>query len=161
MSVFLTSNFTPRVLNEFRVSWQRSANVTSATDPSSEIIPSIEIPELGLTGFAASASRTAIGLAANLPFLSFNNTYQLQETVAWTRGAHALKFGLDFRRVDLKSFFFPFIRGRLTYPTSQAELGLPAGTVSIQNLINDVAAVADIRKPLPGGSAIQYFRWYD
>jgi hypothetical protein len=161
MSVFLTSNFTPRVLNEFRVSWQRRANVTSATDPSSESIPSIEIPELGLTGFAASASRTAIGLAANLPFFSFNNTYQLQETVAWTRGAHALKFGLDFRRVDLKSFFFPFIRGRLTYPTSQAGLGLPAGTVSIQNFINDVAAVADIRKPLPGGSAIQYFRWYD
>jgi hypothetical protein len=161
MSVFLTSSFTPRVLNDFRVSWQRLATVTSATDPSSETIPSIEIPELGLTGFAASASRTGIGLAINLPFSQFNNTYQLQETIVWTRGTHALKFGLDFRRVDLKSFFFPFIRGRLTYPSSQAGLGLPAGTVSIQNFIDDVAAVADIRKPLPGGDAIQHFRWYD
>ena len=161
MSVFLTSSFTPRVLNEFRVSWQRLATVTSATDPSSETIPSIEIPELGLTGFAGSASRTAIGLAVNLPEFRFNNTYQVQETIAWTRGAHALKFGLDLRRVDLKSFFFPFIRGRLTYPTSQTGLGLPLGTVSIQNFIDDVAAVADIRKPLPGGQAIQYYKWYD
>ncbi len=63
--------------------------------------------------------------------------------------------------MDLKSFFFPFIRGRLTYPTSQAGLGLPAGTVSIQNFINDVAAVANINKALPGGQPIRYFRWYD
>ncbi len=161
MSVFVTSIFTSRAMNEFRISWQRLANVTSATDPSSETIPSIEIPELGLTGFAASASRTAIGLAINLPNGGSNNTYQLQETIAWTRGTHALKFGLDFRRVDRKSVFFPFIRGRLTYPTSQTGLGLPAGTVSIQSFIDDVAAVANINKPLPGGQATKYFRWYD
>ena len=161
MSVFFTSSFTPRVLNEFRLSWQRWANVTSAADLSAETIPSIEIPELGLTGFAASASRTAIGLAINLPNGQVNNTYQLQETMAWTRGAHAVKFGLDFRRVDIKSIFFPFIRGRLTYPTSQAGLGLAAGTVSIQNFIDDVAAVANINKPLPGGQPVKYFLWYD
>ena len=161
MSVFFTSSFTPRMLNEFRVSWQRRANKASAADPSSETIPSIEIPELGLTGFAASASRTAIGLAVNLPQGQFNNRYQLQETIAWTRGAHAMKFGLDLRRVDIKSFFFPFIRGRLTYPTSQAGLELPAGTVSIQNFINDVATVADINKPLPGGQTVQYYLWHD
>ncbi len=161
MSVFVTSIFTPRVLNEFRISWQRLANVTSAADPSSETIPSIEVPELGLTGFAADASRTAIGLAVNLPNSRWNNTYQLQETIAWTRGAHALKFGVDFRRVDTKSISFPFVRGRLTYPTSQTGLGLPLGTVSIQNFIDDVAAVAEIRKPLPGGQAIRYFLWHD
>ena len=161
MSAFVTSSFTSRVLNELRISWQRLANASSATDPSSETIPSIEIPELGLTGFAADASRTAIGLAVNLPQGGINNTYQLQETIAWTRGTHALKFGLDFRRVDRKSVFLPFIRGRLTYPTNQAGLGLPAGTVSIQNFIDDLAAVANINKPLPGGQPIKYFRWYD
>ncbi|MGH9794061.1 MAG: carboxypeptidase regulatory-like domain-containing protein [Candidatus Acidiferrales bacterium] len=161
MSVFFTSSFTPRVLNESRISWQRRANATSAADPSSETIPSIEIPEMGLTGFAASASRTAIGLPINLPNGGSNNTYQLQETIAWTRGAHALKFGLDIRRVDIKSTFFPFIRGRLTYPSSQAGLGLAAGTVSIQNFVDDVAAVANINKPLPGGQTTRYFRWYD
>lgn len=161
LSVYFTSGLTPRVLNEFRVSWQRLANVNSPSDPSSETIPSIEIPELGLTGFAASAARTAIGLAVNAPNSGWNNTYQLQETIAWTRGAHALKFGLDFRRVDRKSIFSPFIRGRLSYPTNQAGLGLPAGTVSIQNFIDDLAAVANINKPLPGGQPVQHFLWHD
>ena len=161
ISVFVTSSLTPRVLNELRFSWQRLANATSASDASSETIPSIEIPELGLTGFAASESRTAIGLAVNLPNGGFNNTFQFQETISWTRGAHALKFGLDFRRVDRKSVLFPFIRGRLRYPTNQAGLDLPAGTVSIQNFIDDLAAVANINKPLPGGQPFKYFRWYD
>ena len=161
MTVFVTSSFTPRVLNEFRSSWQRLAGVSSPSDPASETIPSIEVPELGLTGFAGSASRTAIGLAVNSPNSSFNNTYQLQETISWTRGPHALKFGIDFRRVDKKSIFFPFIRGRLTYPSNQTGLGLPAGTVSIQRFIDDIATVASINKPLPGGQAVRYFLWYD
>src|SRR5260370_36916217 len=80
MSVFLTSSFTPRVLNEFRVSWQRLATVTSATNPSSETIPSIEIPELGLTGFAVSASPPAVGLAGNLPACPVHDTHQGRET---------------------------------------------------------------------------------
>ena len=37
MSVFFTSIFTPRVLNELRFSWQRFANGTSATNPASAI----------------------------------------------------------------------------------------------------------------------------
>ena len=161
MSVFLTSNFTPSVLGEFRISWQRLATVTSATDPSAATIPSMEIPELGLTGFAASDSRTAIGLAVNQPQSRNNDTYQLQETIAWTRGPHALKVGIDFRRVDLKSIFLPFIRGRLTYSSNQAGLALSSGTVSIQNFINDVASIAAINKPLPGGQTSRYYGWYD
>ena len=161
LSVSFTSSFTPRVLNEFRLSWQRWAGRSSASDPQSETIPSIEIPELGLTGFAASESRTAIGLAVNSPNSGRNNTYQLQETIAWTRGAHALKFGVDLRRTEQESSFLPFIRGRLSYPTSQSGLGLPAGTVSIQNFVDDVAAVANINKPLSDGRPIKYFQWHD
>ncbi len=161
LSVFLTSSVTPRVLNEFRVSWHRLANAFSATDPQSGTIPSIEIPEMGLVGITASPSRTAIGLAVNLPQSGVTNTYQLQNTTAWTRGAHVLKFGIDFRRVQWSIDVFPFIRGRLTYPTIQTGLGLSAGTVSVQRFIDDVAAAATINKPLPGGRATQDFRWYD
>jgi hypothetical protein len=161
IALALTSSITPRVLNEFRISWKRLRTVTSASDPKAESIPSIEIPEMGLTGFAASESRTGIGLPVNLPLSGFKNAYQFQETVARTRGAHALKFGADIRLEDTNSIFFPFLRGRLTYPTSQSGLGLPAGTVSIQNFIDDLAAVASINKPLPGGQTDQHFRWYD
>lgn len=147
-TAYFNSVFTPRLLNEFRVSYQRLGTITSASDPSSEQIPSIEIPELGLTGFNAAASRTAIGLAVNLPQFRYNNTYQIQETISYTVGGHALKAGLDFRRIDVKSFFFPTIRGLLRYPTLQA-------------FVDDVAEAANINKPLPGGEAIQYYKWYD
>ena len=148
MVVSLSSTLTPRLLNVFQASWQRLSTNTSAADPSSEAIPSIEITQLGLTGFNAAASRTALGLAVNLPQFRFNNTYQLQETISWVRGSHSIKFGMDLRRVDVKSFFFPTIRGLLRYD-------------SLQTFVNDVAAAANINKPLPGGAAINYYKWYD
>jgi hypothetical protein len=147
-TVSFTSVLTPRIFNEVRASYQRLGTNTSASDLSSEEIPSIEIPELGLTGFNAAASRTAIGLAVNLPQFRFNNTYQLQETISYTIGSHGLKAGIDFRRVEVKSFFFPTIRGLLRYPT-------------LQRFIDDNAEAANINKPLPGGQAIQYYEYYD
>ena len=148
LTFYLTSTPSPSVVNEFRASWQRFSSTTTAADPSSESIPSIEIPELGLTGFNAATTRTAIGLGVNLPQFRFNNTYQLQNTTSWIRGAHAIKFGLDFRRIDVKSFFFPTIRGLLRYPT-------------LQRFVDDNAEAANINKPLPGGQAIQYYEWDD
>lgn len=147
-TTFLTSTLTPRLVNELRFSYQRLGSNTTASDPSSEEIPSIEIPELGLTGFNAAASRTAIGLAVNLPQFRFNNTYQLQDTISYNAGAHALKTGFDFRKLDVKSFFFPTIRGLLRYPT-------------LQRFVDDVAEAANINKPLPGGVDIQYYKWND
>ncbi len=148
MVVNLNSTLSPKLLNVLQLSWQRLSTNTSASDPNSETIPSIEINQLGLVGFNAAAARTAIGLAVNLPQFRFNNTYQIQETVSLTRGAHAMKFGIDFRRVDVQSFFFPTIRGRLAYST-------------LQDYIDDRAQVATINKPLPGGAAINNYRWYD
>lgn len=144
----LTSTLSPRTLNEFRVGWQRFGTVTTSADPSSESIPSIEIPELGLTGFNASTSRTAIGLAVNLPQFRFNNTYQIQNNFSYTTGPHAMKFGIDIRRTDVKSFFFPTIRGLLRYPT-------------LQSFVDDVAEAANINKPLRGGEALQYYKYWD
>lgn len=144
----LTSTLSPRLLNEFRLGYQRLGNNTTATDPLSETIPSIEINQLGLRGFNAAGSRTAIGLAVNLPQFRFNNTFQLQETASYNVGEHALKFGIDFRRVDVKSFFFPTVRGLLRYPTLQA-------------FVNDVPEDVNINKPLPGGEILQYYLWYD
>lgn len=163
LTAFLTSSFTPTTLNDLRASWQRLASNTTPTDPASLTIPSIEVPELGMTGFNSDVSRTAMGLAVNQPQFRFNNTYQLQDTFSWNKGAHAMKFGIDFRRIDVKSFFVPTIRGRLNYPTVQptGANALPAGTVSIQSFIDDTAAVADINQALPGGATINYYRWYD
>ena len=144
----LNSVLSQRLVNEVRLSYQRFGSVSTATDPTSQEIPSIEISELGLTGFNAAASRTAIGLAVNLPQFRYNNTYQLQDTISYSRGSHSMKFGTDIQKRDVKSFFLPTIRGRLAYS-------------SLQRYVNDVADTATINKPLPGGSELQYYKFSD
>ncbi len=143
-----TKIFSPTVVNEFRFGYQKLDTTTTASDPSSEAIPSIEVPELGLTGFNAATSRTAIGLAVNLPQYRINDTFQYQNNLSYVRGRHAFKTGVDIRRINVESFFFPTIRGRLVYPT-------------LQRLVDDNAETATINKPLPGGQAIQFYDWTD
>ncbi|MFN7999924.1 MAG: carboxypeptidase regulatory-like domain-containing protein [Acidobacteriota bacterium] len=147
-NVGFTSVLSNSLVNEARIAYQRFGSVTNASDPSSETIPSIEINQLGLIGFNAAGTRTAIGLAVNLPQFRYNNTYQILDNLSWTKGSHAMKFGFDFRRVQVKSFFFPTIRGRLAYAT-------------LDSFVNDVAIASAINKPVPGGSEIQYYNWYD
>ena len=145
----LTSLLSSRWVNDVRLAWSRFGSRTTASDPSSQDIPSIEIEELALRGFNAAQDRTAIGLAVNLPQFRFNNTYQIVDTAAYNAGNHGVKFGIDFRRTQVKSFFVPTIRGRLAYPT-------------LQNFIDDVALTAStINRPLPGGQQIQYYDNYD
>ncbi len=147
-NIGVTSILSDSLVNEARIAYQRFGSVTNAQDSSSETIPSIEINQLGLIGFNAAATRTAIGLGVNLPQFRFNNTYQILDNLSYTRGRHAMKFGFDFRRVQVKSFFFPTIRGRLAYAT-------------LDSFVNDVAIASAINKPAPGGSEIQYYNWYD
>jgi Carboxypeptidase regulatory-like domain len=140
--------FSPTVVNELRVGYQRFATITNASDPRSEEIPSLEISELGLVGFNAAASRTAIGLAVNLPQFRTNNIYQIQNNLSWLRGNHAFKFGTNIVENRIQSFFFPTIRGLLRYATLNA-------------FVNDFAEAANINKPLPGGEAVNNYNWFD
>jgi hypothetical protein len=147
-AAFLNSSLSPSLYNELRANYQRWTTRTFAADARSETIPSIEITELGLTGFNAAASRTAIGLAVNFPQGAVYNTYQLNNTLGWIRGSHAMKFGFDFRRIEQATEFNPTLRGRLQY-------------TSLQNLINDVAQVAAINTLQPGVPRIQPYKYYD
>ncbi|MCY7345690.1 MAG: TonB-dependent receptor [Pyrinomonadaceae bacterium] len=147
-TLVLNSTLSNRISNEARISWTRYDSTTNAADPSSQSIPSIEISDLGLTGFNAAASRTAIGLAVNLPQYRINDTYQIQDSLSYTTGNHNLKFGIDARRTDVKSFFVPTTRGRLAYGT-------------LQSFVDDVAATATINAPLAGGDVVNFYRWYE
>ncbi len=147
-SAWLTSTLSIRTVNEFRASYQRYASTTTASDPESETIPSVEIPELGLTGFNSATDRTAIGLAVNQPQYRYNNIYQLQDSISHMQGSHTLKFGADLRRTRIKSLFIPQIRGRLVYDT-------------LQTFVDDLASIANINRPLPGGQLVAYYWWDD
>jgi hypothetical protein len=148
LNVWTNSIFGSKTSNEFRAAWSHLGTVTEPDDPKSLEIPSLEITELGMTQFNNATSRTAIGLAVNLPQFRYNDTYQLQDNLTQVRGNHLLKAGFDVRRQYVKSFFFPTIRGLLRYATLNA-------------FVNDVAEAANINKPLPGGEEVNYYRWWD
>ena len=147
-TMVLNTIFTNKLSNEARLAWSRFASTTNASDPSSEAIPSMEVTDLGLTGFNAAASRTAIGLAVNLPQFRVNDTYQLMDALTYVTGDHSIKFGGELRRLDVKSFFVPTTRGRLAYTT-------------LQNFVDDVAQTATINAPLTGGDIVNFYRWHE
>ena len=147
-AVWLTSTLSNNVVNELRVGFSRLDTNTNSADPSSEEIPSLEINELGMVGFNAATNRTAIGLAVNLPQWRINDLWQVQDTFSYIRGDHTWKAGFDLRMIDVDSFFNPTLRGRLVYPT-------------LQRYVDDVADVATINGPLPGGQTVVNYAWND
>lgn len=145
---FLNSSLTPNLFSELRLAYTRQASETTAQDTRSQAIPSIEVNSIGLTGFNAAASRTAIGLAVNLPQFRKSNTYQLQHNIGWLKGSHSFKFGYDIRQNHTASFFVPTTRGRLVYN-------------NLQDLVDDVAQSTQINGPIRGGQIMQYYRFWD
>ena len=100
-----------------------------------------------MTGLNAGATRTAIGLAANLPQASFRNTYQIQNNLSYTSGNHGWKFGVDIHRSQLHQLFKPTTRGHLVY-------------TDLNNFVNDVANV-QINRDLPGVARVLHLDWHD
>lgn len=146
-TVVLNSILSTKMTNEFRAAYSRYDSNTNASDPSSETIPSIEINQLDMQGFNAANNRKGFGLAVNLPQFRINNTYQITDSLSYATGNHALKFGVDWRKLEVKSFFFPTVRGRLAYST-------------LQNFVDDNADLAaTVNRPIPGGDIIGFYYW--
>jgi hypothetical protein len=148
LNITFSSVFGPRWVNEARFAFLRNASSTTSNNPDSETIPSIEINQLGLSGFNAASSRTAIGLGVNLPQFSYRQTFQYQDNISHTVGNHGMKFGVDIHRSQLEQLFKPTTRGRLVYTT-------------LNRFVNDVAQIATINKDLPGVARILNLDWHD
>ena len=83
--------------NEARVAWKRLDLDRDAEEPSSYSIPAMEILDLGMIGVPETDTRTAFGLATNLPVFRRSDGFQLVDSVSIMKGTHALKFGGEFR----------------------------------------------------------------
>ena len=73
LNVWTNSVFGSNTSNEFRAAWSHLGTVTAPDNAASLEIPSLEITELGMTQFNNATSRTAIGLAVNLPQFRYND----------------------------------------------------------------------------------------
>jgi Carboxypeptidase regulatory-like domain len=147
VNLALNSILSAKMVNELRLAYLRAASATVAADLRAEAIPSIQITDLGMTGLNAGATRTAIGLAANLPQTSFRNTFQIQDNLSYTDGNHAWKFGVDIHRSQLHQLFKPTTRGHLVY-------------TNLNTFVNDVANV-QINRDLPGVARVLHLDWHD
>jgi hypothetical protein len=80
--------FSPTLTNEFRLGYNRYSNSYPAGDykwPGLDQFPNINVFEIN----------AQLGPDGNAPQSGTQNQYQISENLAWTKGAHNLKFGFD------------------------------------------------------------------
>jgi hypothetical protein len=103
-------NFTPSLLNEFRLGFHRSSSILSGGSfsfPGLDAFPNIQIGDLNLQ----------VGPDPNAPQFGIQNTYQAIDNVSWTKGNHNFKFGTEFRKYISPQQFTQRARGDYDYST--------------------------------------------
>ncbi len=128
-----THIFNPNVVNEFRLSYGRigfSFGLPAST---------LANPLFGTPGVSVSGL-TGYGIPTNIPQGRFHNTYQLQDSVSWTKGKHFIKIGTDIEDVRVEDQI-PFnFYGTISYATDSLPTTVGDTTVKytgLANLIDD------------------------
>jgi outer membrane receptor protein involved in Fe transport len=141
-----THVFSPKVINEFRVSETR-INFAFASTPATLANPLYSLPPISI----ANTSLPTLGPAStSLPQGRGHSIYQFQDTVSFTVGRQTIRVGADIGR-DIIRDFIPFnLNGSLSFTKSAASisLGLPSYTALNNFLDNDLGT---------GGSAAKSF----
>lgn len=107
----LTSALTPTLVNEFRFQF----GDTDFDDFPVGIEPSLP-PDFSTVGPAIN--RPGIGFTGPAPFLPqnlFEDVYQVVNKTSWSRGAHNVKFGIDWQKTDRRVTFFNNFTGTFTF----------------------------------------------
>ncbi len=128
-----THIFTPNVLNEFRLSYGRIGDVF-------DLRPETYANPLGTAPTTTIGGVTGYGAPSGYPQSRFHNTYQIQDSVSWTRGKHSIKGGFDLQIVQVRDQI-PFnLYGSLNYQSSlkmiPATGTTPAQTVNYSGFAN-------------------------
>ena len=103
----------PNLLNVVAFGFNRSALIAQPDNSypglSTSLLPNRPIGVLSIGGLGA------IGNNLIYPLTSFSNTYQIQDNISWTRGRHALKFGGEYRRIQINGPFDIFVNGEYIF----------------------------------------------
>ena len=129
-------NFTPSVTNEFRLGYNRQ-NQTFGTGPQQfpglDKFPNLTINELGID----------IGPDPGAPQGTIQNTYQGTDNLTWTKAAHTLKFGVDFRKYIAPQQFTQRSRGDYAWSTLEGFLRDLTPDVTAERTTGDVTYYGD------------------
>jgi hypothetical protein len=106
-----TRTFSSNLLNEFRVTVQRSNQLSSkpaATIPSHTAVGEVGITpdlELGAAALAFNDEGTYYGFSIQGPSTLISNTFYYGDVVSWTHGHHNWKFGGNFSAYQFNTAF--------------------------------------------------------
>lgn len=119
------------LINETRVSYNRFKQLFNPLDADFDpaslglITGSRSLPTITVAGFVS------LGAPTNLPRGRVSSAYQFVDNLTWTRKAHTIKMGGEYRRPLVNSFNDVFSRGRINFSSLAdflAERPSPAGT---------------------------------
>jgi hypothetical protein len=116
------------LVNELRLGASRANIGFFSPDPNAASAPDLGIP--GLTNLA---------LSSTFPQGRISNNYQLQDSITYTIGRHAIKGGIDFLR-QIAAQTAPFNgRGIVTYATSTSNAFTGGSISGLANFIDNYA----------------------
>jgi Carboxypeptidase regulatory-like domain/TonB dependent receptor-like, beta-barrel len=120
---------TPAVVNQFRFGYAKS-DADTVHDPfgqgsTSEFVPGVpddDAVQGGLPAILISGFSPRLGSPDFLPKFQHSQQFQFTDTLSWTRGVHAFRFGTDVMLpMKLNYLDVPNTRGRLTYDGSYTQ----------------------------------------
>lgn len=127
--------FTPSLVNDFRVGFNRYRldYVPINFAPGAGLGNELGIPNSNVTPreqnlpIFSPATYLGVGQTRSLPLYRRENTFQELDNLTWTRGAHTIKVGADFRRRQLTIYQTNEGNGRFNFSAAFTDSRNPAG----------------------------------
>ncbi|MDQ2839517.1 MAG: TonB-dependent receptor [Acidobacteriota bacterium] len=123
-----THVFTTHLLNEFRISEVRLADLFAGT-PETLANPAAKLPNISIGG----SGLPTLGVSQNIPQGRQQELYQFQDTVAWSTGRQSIRTGIDLARDLETDLVAQNALGAYTYNTG----GVVTSTSSFDNFLNN------------------------
>jgi hypothetical protein len=126
--------WSPSLVTESRLGFTRLVTARFTNTPTSDVFSKFGIGGYDPTGATLNngglpnigmSSYVTIGAADWIPTKEFNNVWDMVQNVALSKGAHAYKFGFEFRSVKFPFFQVPDPHGNIGF--SNNETAFPSG----------------------------------
>jgi len=101
-------SFTSNIVNELRLGYKRanaSYPVGNQAFPGLDMFPNLVFNDINVQ----------LGPNPNYPQSNISNSYQIADTLSWTRDKHTFKFGFEFRDYIASNYFTQRVRGDYEY----------------------------------------------
>lgn len=153
-----THTFSPILLNEFRVGFNRNLQNRLQEGANGENILqfrnsvnspiSFGLPTINIAGFSG------FGSGPTFPEIVGGNTYQFNDALTWIRSSHTFKFGLDYRHVQFPHTPGLFTRGLFIFQ------GLATGNPVADFLLGNPFVSIGAGKIATAYATIPHFNWF-